>query len=408
MCSVERDLRKSGLQTGNDERSPIVGSIRKRPDRNKPYQARYRAPDGQERTRAFRRKVDAERWLLERERDKARGDWVDPALGRTTFTEWASEVEATRLNRRPSSRARDQSLLRSLILPEFGDRPLASVDPMDIRRWIAGLEERGYAAATIGKAYQIVSRAFRVAVTDGIITRSPCREVKLPRIETPERRFLSPGEVEELANTIETRYRTLVFTGAYTGLRFGELAALRTDDFDPLRRTLRVDEQLSRQGTSRMVSSPLKTRKAQRTIGIPQFLTDELLTHLTTHPSSSDLIFSMTQKGPLDYNRFRSRYWNPAVQASVGRPCTPHDLRHTHVAMLIAQGESPKYIADRLGHESTRTVFDVYGHLYEGVDEAATDRLEQLRSDSRADQARTKRGPEVVELLSIKPESLAT
>lgn len=162
----------------------------------------------QERTRAFRRKVDAERWLLERERDKARGDWVDPALGRMVFSEWASQVEQTRLNRRPSSRARDHSLLRSLILPELGDRPLASVDPMDIRRWIAGLEERGYAA------YQIVSRAFQVAVADGIITRSPYRGVKLPKIETPERRFLSPAEVEKLADTIEVRFRSLVLTGA--------------------------------------------------------------------------------------------------------------------------------------------------------------------------------------------------
>jgi integrase len=330
---------------------------------------------------------------------------VDAALGRTTFEEWASEVEATRLNRRPSSRARDQSLLRSLILPEFGDRPLSSVEPMDVRRWIAGLEQRGYAPATIGKAYQIVSRAFRVAVTDGIIARTPCREVKLPKIETSERRFLSPAEVEELADAIEARHRRLVLTGAYSGLRFGELAALRTNDFDPLRRTLRVDEQFSRQGTSRMVSSPLKTRKARRTIGVPQFLTDELLVHMTAHPSSSDLIFSMTQGGPLDYNRFRSRYWDPAVKVSIGRPCTPHDLRHTHVAMLIAQGESPKYIADRLGHESTRTVFDVYGHLYEGVDEAATDRLERVRNASRADQARTKRGPEVIELSTRKPET---
>jgi integrase len=322
------------------------------------------------------------------------------------FSQWASKVEATRLNRRPSSRSRDQSLLNSLILPEFGDRTLAGVDPMDIRRWVATLEQSGYAPATISKAYQIVSRAFRVAVTDGIITRSPCREVKLPRIETPERRFLSPGEVEDLADTIDTRYRTLVLTGAYTGLRFGEIAALRTDDLDPLRRTLRVDEQLSRQGTGRMVSSPLKTRKARRTLGIPRFLTDELVAHLATYPSSSDLIFSMTQGGPLDYNRFRSRYWNPAVDASVGPPCTPHDLRHTHVAMLIAQGESPKYIADRLGHESTRTVFDVYGHLYDGVDEAATDRLEQARNDSRSD--RTKRGPEVIKLPARTPNSLIT
>ena len=385
-----------------------MGSIRKRPDRSTSYQARYRAPDGQERTRAFRRKLDAERWLLEREREKARGEWVDPALGRTTFGKWASEVEATRLNRRPSSRARDASLLRSLILPAFGNRTLASVEPMDVRRWVAELEERGYAASTIAKAYQIVSRAFRVAVSDGIIARSPCREVKLPKIETPERRFLSPAEVEELADSIEVRYRVLVLTGGYTGLRFGELAALRINDFDPLRRTLRVDEQLSRQGTSRMVPSPLKTRKARRTIGIPRFLADELVAHISAHPSLSDLIFSMTRGGPLDYNRFRSRYWNPAVKASVGSPCTPHDLRHTHVAMLIAQGESPKYIADRLGHESTRTVFDVYGHLYPEVDEAATDRLEQLRRASRADQARTKRGPEVIELSTRKPESLAT
>jgi catalase len=76
--------------------------------------------------------------------------------------------------------------------------------------------------------------------------------------------------------------------------------------------------------------------------------------------------------------------------------------------MLIAQGESPKYIADRLGHESTRTVFDVYGHLYDGADEAATDRLEQARNASRADQTRTRRGPEVIKLPTQKPESLAT
>ncbi|MDH3249732.1 MAG: hypothetical protein OEQ47_12255 [Acidimicrobiia bacterium] len=98
-----------------------MGSIRKRPDRDKPYQARYRAPDGRERTRSFRRKIDAERWLIEKEREKARGDWVDPALGQMEFGEWADKVEATRLNRRPSSRARDQSLLNSLILPAFGD-----------------------------------------------------------------------------------------------------------------------------------------------------------------------------------------------------------------------------------------------------------------------------------------------
>ena len=375
-----------------------MGSIRRRSDRHRPYLARYRGPDGKERTKAFRRKVDAQRWLVEREREKHRGEWVDPALGLVTFGEWVAETEATRLNRRKSTLARDASVVRSLILPTLGERTLTSVEPIDIRQWVADLTERGYAPTTIAKAYQIVARAFRVAVTDGLILRSPCREVKLPRVETHERRFLTPVEVEDLAEVVDRRFRPFVLVGAYTGLRFGEIAALRINDLDSLRGTLRVDEQLSRQGTSRMEFGPLKTKKALRTIGIPRFLADELGRHLAMFPSSSDLIFSMPRGGHLDYNRFRTRFWNPAVAASVGHPCTPHDLRHTHVALLIAQGESPKYIADRLGHESTRTVLDVYGHLYEDADTAVVDRLEEVRQLSRADQARTKRGPGVIEL----------
>lgn len=230
--------------------------------------------------------------------------------------------------------------------------------------------------------------------------------MKLPKIETGEKRFLSPHEVEDLAEAIESRFRVLVLAGAYTGLRFGELAALRRNDIDPLRLTLRVDEQLSRQGSSRIVSGPPKTSKALRTIGLPEFLASELVGHIADYPSSSDLVFSLPQGGLLDYNRFRTRYWNPAVRISVGPSCTPHDLRHTHVAILIAQGESPKYIADRLGHESTRTVFDVYGHLYEGVDQAASSRLDDLRIRSLTESSHS--NPQIVDLPTREARTHAT
>ncbi len=66
-------------------------------------------------------------------------------------------------------------------------------------------------------------------------------------------------------------------------------------------------------------------------------------------------------------------------------PCTPHDLRHTHVAMLIADGQSSRYIADRLGHKSTRTVLDVYGRLFEDDLEDLADRLEaRARAQARS------------------------
>jgi integrase len=155
-----------------------------------------------------------------------------------------------------------------------------------------------------------------------------------------------------------------------------------------------------------MVPGPLKSQKAYRTIGVPAFLCAELGRHLHRYPSGSNLVFSHTEGGPLDYNRFRRRYWQPAVEASVGPPCTPHDLRHTHVAMLIADNQSARYIADRLGHESTRTVLDVYGHLYEGLDEAAMEGLERLRAGSLTDTRRTPGPSRVTELRSASTKPL--
>jgi integrase len=65
------------------------------------------------------------------------------------------------------------------------------------------------------------------------------------------------------------------------------------------------------------------------------------------------------------------------VEFSVGEPCTFHDLRHTHAALLIAQREHPKVIQARLGHASIKTTLDTYGHLFDGLDEAAADRLNE-------------------------------
>ncbi len=284
-----------------------MAHIRRHPKSPDRWQVRYVDPYGKERSKNFARKVDAEKYLHTVEVQKIRGEWTDPAAGKTRFGEWAIQVDATRPNRRDSTRARDSSHLRNLILPTFGDAELGAVQPSEIRAWIADLQDQGYAPATIAKAYQILSRSFRVAVSDGLIVRTPCREIKLPKDDRDERRFLTATEAERLAEAIDPRYRALILTGTYTGLRFGELAALRTNDLDLLRRTLRVDEQLSRQGSWRMVAGPLKSKKAYRTIGIPAFLCEELALHLTEYPSESDLVFSHAQGGPLDYNRFRRR-----------------------------------------------------------------------------------------------------
>jgi integrase len=127
----------------------------------------------------------------------------------------------------------------------------------------------------------------------------------------------------------------------------------------------------------RVVFGEPKTSASRRTITLPRFLVESLAAHLATQANAqSDLVFRAPEGGPLHRTTFRERFWLPAVRASVGGPCRFHDLRHTHVALLIAQGEHPKVIQQRLGHASIRTTLDTYGHLFEGLDEAAADRLD--------------------------------
>ena len=88
-------------------------------------------------------------------------------------------------------------------------------------------------------------------------------------------------------------------------------------------------------------------------------------------------------------SNFRRRAWIPAVEEAGLAPLRYHDLRHSHAALLIVQGEHPKLIADRLGHASPTVTMAIYAHLFPGLDEEAADRLDKARNESRTDFQRT-------------------
>jgi len=112
-------------------------------------------------------------------------------------------------------------------------------------------------------------------------------------------------------------------------------------------------------------------------VALPKFLSEELARHISQWPPAADgFLFTAPEGGPVRRTNFRRRTWLPAVEASVGQPLRVHDLRHTHAAILIAQGEHPKVIQLRLGHSSIQVTLDTYGHLFEGLDEAAAERLD--------------------------------
>jgi integrase len=307
-----------------------------------------------------------------------------------TVSAWLPTWQASRVHLRASTRAVTDSLVRNHVLPAFGERQLASVTPTDVQAFIAHLEEKGLAPSTIRQCYLVVAGVFSSAFESDIIARTPCRGINLPKAAHTEMRFLTPDQVEDLASAIDDRYRALVITAAYTGCRFGEMAGIRIDRIDLLRRTLTVVETLS-DVNGRVRLTPPKTTAARRQIALPRYAVRALEEHLGRWSLGEEgFVFSSPTGGPLRRTNFRRRVWIPAVRASVGEPLRFHDLRHTHAALLIAQGEHPKVIQTRLGHSSIQVTLDTYGHLFDGLDEAAADRLDEIIPRTPADSSRTR------------------
>lgn len=346
------------------------------------YRVRYRDPSGASRERWFRRRVDADRFARNVEVDIDRGEWVDPKLGAITVVDWLTEWHQTRQHLRPSTAVRDWTLIERHIRPHLGHRTVGQLKPNEVRSWAGGLVTDGLSPATAKKVVQLLGAALEQAVDDGVIARSPVRTIKLPTPERREMRFLSHGEIAHLADTIDPRYQALVVTAGYSGARFGELAALKIDNINLLRRTLTITE-TANEVQGNVLTGPPKTTASRRQISLPRYVTGAIAHHLQQHGLGEDgLVFPAPQGGPLRRTLFRRRTWLPAVAASVGEPCRFHDLRHSHAALLIAEQIHPKVLQERLGHTSIRTTLDVYGHLLDGLDEAAADALDNALTRS--------------------------
>jgi integrase len=331
---------------------------------------------GAERARTFRTKRDAELFLGRQSADIQRGDYLDPRLARTTFEQWAGEWLSTTVHLKPKTQASYESILRSRVLPTFGRARIASVEQVEIRRFVAERVRAGDEPGTIRNTFNVLRLVFGTAVASGAIRANPCTGVRMPRSSRTEMSFLHPEEILDLADAIGPRFRTLVVFAAYTGLRAGEIGALRVGRVDLLRGTAEVRESLA-DVNGRLVFGSTKTY-AHRTVRLPRFLCDDLAEHLgprAGHPG--ELVFIGPSGAPLRHNLFYTRHFKPAVvRAGLPERLRFHDLRHTCAALLIAQGAHPKAIMERLGHSSIQVTLDRYGHLFPSLDETLTDGLE--------------------------------
>jgi integrase len=366
------------------------------------YRVQYRDPAGRQRGKVFTRKADAERWLHDNEASRAKGAWVDPAAGKVRLGEWAERWFATTAALRPTTRRDYRKLLDLEILPAFAGLPIASIDALAVREWLAGLVARGLSAKRAGKARAVLSQVPDAAVEGGRLNRNVVAGVKPPKVQRAEMRFLDAGQVEALAEAIDPRYPALVRFAAYSGLRPSELTALKVGRLELLRGTARVVE-AAPEVDGRLHWGGLKTHEA-RTVRLPRSICEELGAYLADRPhDSEDLVFTAPLGGPLRPHTWIKGYFKPAVRAA-GLPedLRLYDLRHTAASLMIREGASVKAVQRQLGHATASITLDTYGHLFPDELDRLAERLEATRSVAiearRAAEVLPRRSPAVVPL----------
>ena len=293
------------------------------------YQVRYRDSSGRQRARSFERLTDARNFRAQARLLRPRHGNLDPIASRITFEGWADAYLDQKVSLRERTRDRYKSELRVHLVPFFGERTMFSISRNDVQDFILTLVARGLAANTIKGVYCLLASMMRLAEEDGVIEKTPCRRISLPPTIINERRFLSAPEVERLAAAIDARYRALIHTAAYLGLRWQEIAGLRLRYLELERgrpATLRVISTIERSGGRCHVVDVGKTKAARRTLVMPEFLRVALVDHVSKY-SDDVWVFAAPKGGFLRYDNFRSREWSPAVERAGLAPLTFHCVK---------------------------------------------------------------------------------
>lgn len=350
------------------------------------YDVRLRGPDGQQFTRSFRTRRDADAFARDQLSTLQRGTWIDPSGGAMLFGDWIDEWMEQRVGLRPKTLHTDTGIIERYLRPVFGAQPLSLITPREVQRLIATWSRR-LAPNTVRRNYAVIRAIFNAAVDADLIARTPCRSVKLPRPDPTAHRILDPAELRRLAEAVPIDYRAMVYLAGVLGLRFGECAGLRIGRLDFFRKTLTVAESLGEVGGELVAGSP-KSRASRRTLAVPEPLMELLAAHLArrglTAADHDAFVFSAPQGGPVRYATFRSRVWLPAVSEANVKGVTFHSLRHLAATAMVVEGVDIRTAQHRLGHSDPRLLLNIYAHVSSDADRDAARRLgERFLTDER-------------------------
>ena len=327
---------------------------------------RWRDPSGQQRKKSFHRKQDAEGWAASNSVDLWTGNYIDPRRGKVTLGEFVDQWLSALGHLKASSRARTTSVVEMHVRPRWGTTPLTSITHAEVQVWVTTLG-KGLSARSVRKIHGTLMQVLDWAIVDKRLATNPAKGIRLPRPPITEHRYLDHAEVAMLAKECGD-YATLIRVMAYTGLRWGEAAALRTRRVDLTRRRVQVVESVTE--VNGVITWGTPKTHSRRAVPLPRFLVRELTTWVERR-RPDDLLFPAPRGGVLRVRNFRRNVLTPASTRLGLDGFHPHELRHTAASLAIASGADVKVVQQMLGHKSATLTLDLYGHLF-------PDRLDEL------------------------------
>jgi integrase len=263
-----------------DRWEKVVAGQRVRTDRygqGARWKARYRDPTGRERSKTFRTKAEAERFLIKVESDKLRGAFLDPAAGRVTVQDFGTGwLEAQTFD--ASTREAVELRLRLHVYPHLGTAALSSVRPSQVQAW-AKLLSRELAPRYVRVIMANFSAVMAAAVDDELIARNPCSasSVRPPRLADKPLIPWTPQQVADVGAALPDRFALITILGGGLGLRQGEIFGLAVGDIDFLRGVVHVNRQVKLLANRQVFALP-KGRKV-RDVPLPESVKLEIARH---------------------------------------------------------------------------------------------------------------------------------
>ncbi len=281
--------------------------------------------------------------------------------------------------------------IKNHIYPALGHIPLRDLKTDDIQNLYNRMIKEGRAPATVRRNHQIINSCLKQAVENRLLSWNPAEAAKLPKLTDTKVRAMTFEEMSKFLSVLqEDRWGAAFLCLLGTGLRMGELLALRWQDVDLDKQILHVRQALVRTKEKGVYFDEPKTEKSKRAIPIPGEVVEALKKHriqqfqlrlaVGEKYQNHDLVFATSVGTPIYPRNFTRKFYKLRDKAGIPKDINLHALRHTYATRLLEQGENLKTVQELLGHTDISTTANTYSHVSIEVKQKAAAKMDKLLS----------------------------